>query len=199
MIEAAGRGREEGFTLLELVVSLAVVMTVMASVGTFFVGAMRTVHLQGEQQTAARYGLDGLEKARMLRGSALVAGRSVCLSASCPDAALNGAATAVGTSWQGRFDVGTAAARLAPPAYPETLTLDGVTFERRFYVRQCWAPKTGGGTCAETKSTASPAPYFRVVVSVAWRNNSCLAGRCSFVSATLFTGSLSDPVFRTAP
>ncbi len=194
---------DDGFSLLEVVVSLALIGVVMASVGAFIVGGLRAMYRQGEQQTAVRYAVDGVEEARTLRGGALVADRSACTSAaSCPDPGVAGtaAAAAVGTAWQGRHDMGTSAARLAPPAHPEQLTVDGVTFQRRIYVRQCWAPRAGGGVCANVSSVPVPnvlAPFWRVVVVVSWRNSRCAGGLCSHAVATLFTGSLIDPVFRS--
>jgi prepilin-type N-terminal cleavage/methylation domain-containing protein len=194
---------DQGFTLLEVVMALAIIGVVMASVGTFIVGGLRATHRQGEQQTAVQFAIDGVEEARMLRGGALVAGRSACTSAStCPAPGVSGAmaTTAVGTGWQGRYDMGTATARLAPPAYPEQQTVEGVTFQRRIYIRKCWGPRAGGGTCANLAGTPDPAVYalfWRVVVAVSWRNSGCAASTCSHAITTLFTGSLTDPVFRT--
>lgn len=58
---------DDGFSLVEVLVSLAVVGILAGSLTTAFVGSLRTTHHQGEQQTAARLALDGVEQARAVR------------------------------------------------------------------------------------------------------------------------------------
>ncbi|GAA0804282.1 type II secretion system protein [Spirilliplanes yamanashiensis] len=198
MVRQKPEPSDSGFTLLEVVVALALIGITMGAVGTFFANGLRTTHRQGEQQTAVQFAVDGVEAARMLRGPALVAGRTACTSAaSCPNPAVAGATAQVGSAWQGRWDMGTSAARLAPPAFPDEQTVDNVVFQRRFYIRQCWAAVTGSGACVDTKSVAAPAPFYRVVVAVSWRNSGCAAGVCSYAVSGLFTGTLPDPIFET--
>jgi prepilin-type N-terminal cleavage/methylation domain-containing protein len=183
---------DDGFTLVEVSVSLVIVSIVMASVTAFFIDGLRSVHRQGEQQTAAELALDGMEQARTLRGKALLAGRAICTS--CPTA--TGASTYLTTTerWDAASSDGVTPT-LPRPGSPDVRTVDGIDYRRYWYAGRCWTPRTGG---ACVNSPANPLSFYRVVVAVTWPDTNCNAGTCSFVTSALFSGNLLDPVFEPA-
>jgi prepilin-type N-terminal cleavage/methylation domain-containing protein len=60
---------DAGFTLIEVLSSLAVVGVVMTAVTTFFVRSMVTVDLQATRQVAIQVAADGMEELRAVPGS----------------------------------------------------------------------------------------------------------------------------------
>ena len=199
MTRPATRAPEEGFTLVEVLVSLAIAGILLGSITTFVVGAMSSTRQQGRRQTAVQLALDGMETARTLRGTALLEGRAPCTS-TCPGAATGAAAQLADTQ---RWDVASSPAttpNLRLPASPDIETVDGVAFSRYWYVGRCWAP-TGGGACADTSThaptPARPVPFHRVVIAVTWTGKGCGTSSCSYVASALFAANALDPTFRS--
>jgi type II secretory pathway pseudopilin PulG len=71
---------DEGFTLVEVVVSLAIVMLVMTASATFMVDSTRVSHQRSVRDSAAELSMQGMENAHGLHGSALLEGRTACTS-----------------------------------------------------------------------------------------------------------------------
>lgn len=61
--------QDQGFTLVEVLVSLAVIGTVLSATTTFFVKSMTSVNLQGDRQAAIQLASDGMERMREVPGS----------------------------------------------------------------------------------------------------------------------------------
>jgi prepilin-type N-terminal cleavage/methylation domain-containing protein len=182
-----------GFTLIEVLVALALVSIMVGSLTTFFVGSLRMTSYQGEQQIAAQLALDGIEDARTLRGDTLIEGRAIC-SSGCPAAAAGVAPYLVGTErWDAPAVAGVAAA-LPTPTAADVVSRDDIAYSRYWHVGRCWQPK-GGGACVNVP--ANPLHFYRLVVAVTWKDSRCVASICAFVTSALFNGDLVDPVFRT--
>jgi prepilin-type N-terminal cleavage/methylation domain-containing protein len=64
---------DAGFTLIEVLTSLAVIGVVMTAVTTFFVRSMVSVDLQGSRQAAIQLASDGMERLREMPGSSVYA------------------------------------------------------------------------------------------------------------------------------
>jgi prepilin-type N-terminal cleavage/methylation domain-containing protein len=60
---------EQGFTLLEVLVSLAIMSVVLTSLSVFFVRSMSSVNQQGDRQAAVQLASDGMERMREVPGS----------------------------------------------------------------------------------------------------------------------------------
>ena len=80
---ASKRRDDDGFTLIEVVVALGIVTLVMTSLTVFMVNSRRSGHYSSLRDTAVQVAVEGMEKARGVRGSALLGGRGQC-SGSCP-------------------------------------------------------------------------------------------------------------------
>jgi prepilin-type N-terminal cleavage/methylation domain-containing protein len=190
---------DDGFSLIETVVSLVVIGIVATSFATFLVGANRISHGTSSRDTAAQVAMGGMERARSVRGAALLSGRAQCGSGNPCDPPVSSAVTAyLGASAQ-RWDApGTGAATLPTPADPEVVQLDGVRFARYYYLARCWQTAASDGSTASRPCTESaagssyPAEYVRVVVAVTWAGPDC-GGGCSYVTATLMSASAADP------
>jgi prepilin-type N-terminal cleavage/methylation domain-containing protein len=213
MDHARTRSSDEGFTLIEVLVSVAMIGMVMASVTAFFVSSMRLTTRQGQQQTAARLILDGIEKARSLRGPALISGRQACSVSACASAVATGVSAFLdspSTTSAVRFDSSAGAPKLPVPVVPQVadypagaakttmiavgslFELDDIQYLRNFYIESCRQSATGG-VCNQT--LANPVLYYRVVVSVSWRSRDCPSGICSEATPTLVSSNTADPTF----
>jgi prepilin-type N-terminal cleavage/methylation domain-containing protein len=64
---------DAGFTLVEVLASLAVIGIVMTAVTTFFVRSMVSIAVQGSRQAAIQLAADGMERMRDMPGSSVYA------------------------------------------------------------------------------------------------------------------------------
>ena len=183
---------EAGFTLIEVVVSLAVIVTVFASSMSLFVVVMRTVNDQGKRQIAGQLALDGAERARGLEGPALLAGRAQCV-ASCPVPVVGATGYLADTErWDSTPTPSGTPSLPRPNDVAQTTSLGGITYRQYWYVGKCWQP-IGGGACRASPSTA--VPLLRVVVAVTWSGQQCPLAVCSQVTSALFAANTAEPMF----
>jgi prepilin-type N-terminal cleavage/methylation domain-containing protein len=190
MDDSRGNSSDAGFTLAEVVVSLAVIGTILASSVAFFVGVMRIVGDQGQRQVAAQLALDGVERARGLKGPALLAGRTQC-GASCPVPAAGVSAYLADTErWDGAASGTPSLPR--PDDAAQTTSLGGISYRQYWYLGKCWQP-VGGGACRAVPG--DPVPFVRVVVAVTWSGQQCLLQTCSYVTSALYAANPTEPMF----
>jgi prepilin-type N-terminal cleavage/methylation domain-containing protein len=195
---AAGQ-LDDGFTLLEVVVSLMVMGVVMASLTTFMATTIRVANLQTEQQLAAEVAAGAMEKVHRMDPSGLLKDRDKA----SVDAAYDNLAspelapylTDMERAWDstaapGTGDLGTTRVR----TNTQSVRLNGIWYNKRYYVGRCWQ-STSGGPC-DTSSTTG-VEYFRVVVIVSWGNGLCPANACLYVISALISNAPSDPVFNS--
>ncbi len=60
---------DAGFTLVEVLASLAVISVVLAATTTFFIRSMATIGVQGVRQAAIQIAADGMEQLRAVPGA----------------------------------------------------------------------------------------------------------------------------------
>lgn len=64
--------KDEGFTLVEVLTSLAVIGVVLSAVTTFFVRSMVTIDVQGARQAAIQLASDSMEQLRQIPAANVV-------------------------------------------------------------------------------------------------------------------------------
>jgi prepilin-type N-terminal cleavage/methylation domain-containing protein len=188
------RSPDGGFTLIESLVSIAVISVLMASLGTYFIGTMKASRKQGQVQTAVRIAQAGMEAARGSGGPSLLVGRAQC--GSCLNVSTFDPGYLLYTQ---QWD--------AAPAQPVTPTVplpsgsvlpvpvvvNEIEYYRYFFVGKCWTPDLGG-TCGAT-ATATSVPMIRLVVGVTWTEPSCPGAMCIRAATALFSANPSNPLF----
>jgi prepilin-type N-terminal cleavage/methylation domain-containing protein len=180
--------RDAGFTLIEVLVALAVISTMMASLSTYFVSSIKASRDQVHIQAAVRLAQAGMEQARGFGGATLLANRKQC--GTCMNVTGYDMGYLSGTL---RWDAEVTGATPAVPYddQPETIVQNGITYYRYWFVGKCWQQATGG-LCT---TTTAEVPMVRLVVGVVWFEAACPATLCVRASTALFSADPADPVF----
>jgi prepilin-type N-terminal cleavage/methylation domain-containing protein len=209
---------DEGFTLLETIISIAMISVVTASLTMFYTQSNGSTAQQSQTQVANQLASTAMEQVSLLPGTALVFGRpSTCVSSQWTAASAVPGVPAYLAQMQQVSDVslGSIACQSAqlsaeslPTTQTATSTVNGatMTFTQNFYVGLCWqvkppaTPPTTAPTpvaCTKPAGTmpATMLPMLRVVIAVTWASNRCQANLCSFVTDTLMTQNLTDLTF----
>ncbi|HEU5108352.1 MAG TPA: putative Ig domain-containing protein, partial [Micromonosporaceae bacterium] len=201
-----GRWPDGGFTLAEVLVAISLVGTMMAALTPFFVNVLASTDHQRTRQVAIQLTGDAIERARALKGSALLAGRGRAASEAQWDAAPDTVEPYLDRLTLG-WDplVATGAGADAPlPTEPLPVTIADKRYEQHWYVGSC--QQQGGPTGSADRDCApvDPAdadprpnvPMYGLVVAVTWTHRACPAEQCVYVATTLFSNA-SDPVFNS--
>jgi prepilin-type N-terminal cleavage/methylation domain-containing protein len=192
---------DEGFTMAEVLVAIAVVCVVMLSLSAFFVNSIRIDTEQGDRQSAIQAADDAMERARALSPSALLSGRDQVSSAQEWSAPISSVANLLSATEQTMaFDpdaaTGSGVTAVLPTTY-RTLVLNGIVFRQYWYIGDCQRPSTGGA-CVAFAATSLFTKFYRVVVGVTWPGRSCLGSVCSYVTSSLIAQPVAvEPVFDT--
>jgi type II secretory pathway pseudopilin PulG len=184
------RGRsDDGFTLVEAIVTLGLISTLMAALGAFFTASMQAGRGQSQIQAATRLAQAGMERARGYGGAGLLAGRAQC--GSCMNVSgYDGGYLSDTVRWDAKV---TGATPTVPyDDQPETFTVNGVTYYRYWFVGKCWQAASGG--LCNTTSTL-PVAMVRLVVGVAWPDSRCANSLCVRAATALFSADPADQVF----
>ncbi|AGL14717.1 putative Ig domain-containing protein [Actinoplanes sp. N902-109] len=212
-----GRRRtgDDGFSLLEVLVAMAVIGTVMAGAAPFLVRSLAVVGQQRGTQVAIQVANDALERVRAIDPASLTTGRGLAevtrQNAAAPAEVQHYLATMNVAADPNLADSSTAGASAPLPTQPLEVTSNGTTFQEQWYVGKCYQLKAtavvqGVATvpgCAPLSAEPSTsqlnslyAPFYRVVVSVAWPDKFCTDARCLYVASTLISTG-NDAVFDT--
>lgn len=207
---------DDGFSLLEVLVSLMVIGTLMAGTAPFLIKSVSVVSQQRTEQVAVELAGDALERARALTPSSLLAGRGVTAMRNQLSAA---PAEVKNVLDQSQLDAASLlatatdvlAGTTAPlPTTSLAVTVGGVEYQQSWYVGSCFQTKADSALlsatvadCVGTEPAPSlvPVQYFRVVVSVTWKHTSCAGSQCVYVASTLINPN-PEPLFdlkRPAP
>lgn len=192
------RADDDGYSLIEVLVSLVVMGTVMAAVGPFLVRSLAISNLQRSTQAGIQVANDALERVRGLDPSSLLTGRGDLATDAqwkAAPAALSQYLGSMQRASSSMLPVNSTAGAQAPlPTVPIPLTINGVSYEQRFYVGLCWQTKVLLLNISDCSPTVGLVPYFRVVVAVTWKHKACPAGSCIYVASTLVSKG-ADPIF----
>jgi prepilin-type N-terminal cleavage/methylation domain-containing protein len=195
------RRADEGFTMAEVLVAIAVVSVVMLSLSAFFVSSIRIDNEQGDRQSAVQAADDAMERARALAPTALLTGRDQVSSLKQWQAPIAGVINLLSTSEQTmaadpKAVIGSGVAAVLPTTY-RTLVLNGIVYRQYWYIGTCQRPSTGGA-CVAAATTASFTSFYRVTVGITWPGRSCLGGICSYVTSSLIAVPVpAEPEFDT--
>jgi prepilin-type N-terminal cleavage/methylation domain-containing protein len=205
----SGKDRPDaGFTMVETLVALALATIVMTSLTVFLVGSRRVGQYGSLRDTGVQLVIDGMEKARSVRGSALLSGRQLCLTGCAtvvPAAAsmIDAGAARMDAAGPGTLIVPQPGTQpdgsvVAAPGDAEVIKLDGVTYRRYYYLSTCRQAAIAGSIA---NATCIPgvigAELARLVVAVTWTGAACTTGLCSFADAALFSIAVADPFLNT--
>lgn len=185
--------RDDGFMLLEAIISISLIVVIMTALTTFFVTAGRSTSDLRSRQTASQLAAGAVDRIRAMQPSDTYAGRTTTAVASQFETASSEVTGWLSSTNQVSDDSG------ATPKLPmvEYATVNGIRYTLTNYVGSCAVATVSdpGAQCAATSSPAvSVSNFLRVVLAVSWRDNRCSAGACVFVTATLLSVD-SDPDF----
>jgi prepilin-type N-terminal cleavage/methylation domain-containing protein len=204
---------DDGFTLIEVIVALTLLLFIMSSSVVFFVRSLQTSALQSQRSTATALGTQQLELARNVTPTDLLCGRTQTnvnaqwtagLASTSPALVAELATTATAQDWSGNhFACGVTswpAGTEALSSALNTVTIGKTAYSYRIFVGDCWVV---GSTCSAGSGAAytgvNATKYlYRVIVAVQWTATaglSCSTGRtCYFIDETLRDWH-SDPTY----
>lgn len=189
---------DDGFTLVETLISIAVMGVVMTSLTAFFTNSLSIDNQQRGKQAAAQIVDDAMERVRSLKGSGITAGRDQSSS----DTQWTGAPTAAqrylgdtAEAYDSTAANGSGATAALPTA-PLPVTVNGLTFYENFYIGQCFQP-LAGGACVKTAAQVTDIKLYRVVVHVTWSEKHCPNNGCSLIATSLISGVSIEPLFNS--
>ncbi|WP_433050271.1 putative Ig domain-containing protein [Dactylosporangium sp. CS-033363] len=201
--------RDEGFTLVETLTSIAIMGVVMTALTTFFVSTTNTINKERGLQMAIRLASDGVELVKSLPSTSLALGRSITdatkqLTGNPAGLNLTSMAPVFDPKLKNLTDVSSATPTLK---FSEVVPINDAVFTRRWILGSCAMNPAviTGASCVlpSLLSIANPLPYYRVIVAITWQNSrACAGGECSYVTDTLVAANTTDPVFNpsaTAP
>jgi prepilin-type N-terminal cleavage/methylation domain-containing protein len=191
-----------GFSLIEVIVALALILFVMTSSVVFFVRSMQTSSTQQVREAAISLADQGMEQARSVPSAGLLSGRDKGRS-DTQWAALPAAAAAAKAVSKEVWD--STATGSSTPVVPFTTSDITTLVNKTQYtvntaIGQCWISTTTSVVCNVPSPVPSTAtPLYRVIVDVHWTakiGEYCPAAGCDYVVTTLRDPSV-DPLFNS--
>lgn len=175
---------DRGFTLIEVLVSLALIGTMMTALVPFLVRSVTVAEEERKRQVAVQLATDGIERASAVTGAAALSGRGYAAAKAQWDAVhasvttayaeavrphlatmslgnpmdASTAAKAPWLAWDLHLPSGsTAGATAGLPTAPVDVLLGGTTYRQNWYLGICRGQLGTGGACSSPDS-ADPAP-----------------------------------------
>ena len=191
-------GEDGGFTLIETVVALGLLMVVMLSTAGFFVSSLKESSGQTQAQEAALLANQQLEYTRSVAAGSLLTGRT---QAAVQTAITNKGVTDLGNDdlTNGNYDPD--ATSTSSQVVPITMTqkVDGASYTITTFIDRCYVVygTTTTGGCVRNQPSPSNGWMYRITANVAWSlggGRACVSGKCQFVASTLRDPG-SDPCF----
>ena len=216
-MQREGRGgRDGGFTLLETIVSLAMISTVTAGLTMFYLQSARTSTLQSQAQLANQLASTTLEQVSLLPGDSLVSGRPACAVAQQWASSAPGTATYLAgmspvsdphlASVPCPTTPSATTALINSQALPTTRTTavpvnrGSLALTQEIYIGECW--QTLRGACTRPIGSVPPAGcmlMLRVVVAITWPSPACADHVCAVIADTLVSQRVADLTFQLPP
>lgn len=202
---------DEGATLVETLVSLALIMTAMGAMGTYLVNGVLAVSAQRTSQTAAQVGNTAIEQIRGLRANSLATGHGkdrVAQQWAAAPAAVQPYLADMDQAYDslaGASDGNDAAISTATM----TVKSDNTTFARTIYIGECYVytglsadisnncgprAQSSDATLGKFVGTTRELQFYRAVVLLSWPGRSCPGGTCTSIVSTLVSRQ-AEPTF----
>lgn len=218
-------GRDDGFSLIEVVASLLIVAVVMAGALNLLVRSLTEARIYAQRQTAMTVADNHMESVRNIAPSTLLNGRTqTAVTALWADPGMV-STTGTAKAWDSaaasntllvptvQYVYVTDSGDATTPSTTTTTRLTGASrpassteYTVRTFIDVCNVQSTAGSssatvTCSATATTTTTAMY-RVVVNVTWtpgrgRTCSTASGLCGYV-LTSYVDISSDPTFTDA-
>jgi prepilin-type N-terminal cleavage/methylation domain-containing protein len=191
--------RSGGFSLIEVIVALALILLVMTSSVVFFVRSLQTSAGQQSRQAAISLADQAVELARAVPVNNLANGRDQP-TADAQWAALPAAAAAAKAASVEMWDTPPIAPTVAVPfsVADQTTFVNKTQYTVDTAIGGCWVTATAPVRCTAPATPPTPTPnVYRIIVDVHWpakQGQSCPASRCDYVVTTLRDAS-PDPLF----
>lgn len=206
-----GTRSDEGFVLLESIISITLITVLMAALTVLFVNAMQATVHQRASQGAIRIATDQIDQARGLSYSGALSGRDRSSVQAQFDAAPSKVLAALSSRSDQAYDPdasngsgavacdGATSGCAQLPTVPVQQSIATTTFTTSYYEEWCYrnaADKTTADCIpsSEKQSGVTYNQYLRVVVAVGWTESDCGAGGCLYVSSILLNGT-AEPLF----
>lgn len=200
-----------GFSLIETVVSMALIGVVMTAATTFFVNILQASSYMRGKQAAVQLADAAMEQARAFQVKALADGRDKVSSDNQWAAGLTNSTIAPYLNeTQEVYDssaatnAGLSCSLVSTPTAPACLvtstvtsTINKLAYSANTYLGSC-IRLSGSTACTKgsLSSITDPADigFYRVIVGVTWYGKTCPNRTCTYVTAELLNTS-SDPIF----
>jgi prepilin-type N-terminal cleavage/methylation domain-containing protein len=191
-----------GFSLIEVIVALALILFVMTSSVVFFVRSLQTSSGQQSRQAAISLADQAIELARAVPVTNLTDGRDQATADTQWAALPTQAAAAKAASLELYDTVPVAPVVAVPFSVANSTTLVNKTqYTVDTAIGGCWVTSTAPVRCTAPATPPTPTPnVYRIIVDVHWpakQGQSCQGSRCDYVVTTLRDAS-SDPLFNLA-
>jgi type II secretory pathway pseudopilin PulG len=202
---------DDGFSVVELIVSLAVISAAMAGLGVFFVNGNLAVSHQRDQRQAVQVAAGAIEQVRGLKGSSLLSGRGPVKAQEQWSRALNGPyrskvkryldSTQVASDDEIKDVTSTLGDEAPLPTTPQSIKVGNATFTREIIVGKCEIYFMRSDDCVNPAIGTPPSnqaeilKYFRVMVLVTWTGRNCTGAKCAHISSTLIASEPVEPTF----
>ncbi|RZU49148.1 prepilin-type N-terminal cleavage/methylation domain-containing protein [Krasilnikovia cinnamomea] len=206
----SAHGHDDGFTLVEVLVSLAVIGTVMTALAPFLIRSLAVVADQRNREVAVQLAGDAIERARALTGTTALAGRSEAATNAqwiTAPAAVRPYLRTMSPAWDTSKQIDPSAGVDAGlPTSAVEVPVNGLSYSQNWYLGTCRQQFGSGGPCddpagPDPEPARPDVPFLRVVATVTWPDGSCPDRSCTYVTTTLISAA-PDPVFnldRPAP
>jgi prepilin-type N-terminal cleavage/methylation domain-containing protein len=189
-----------GFSLVEVIVALALILLVMTSSVVFFVRSLQTSSGQQSRQAAISLSDQAIELARAVPVASLLNGR-IQSTSDTQWTNLPAAASAAKAASLEMWDTPPVAPTIAVPfsVQDATTLVNKTQYIVDTAIGGCWVTSTAPVRCTAPATPPTPTPnVYRIIVDVHWtakQGQSCgVASRCDYVVTTLRDAS-PDPLF----
>ncbi|MGI8665515.1 MAG: putative Ig domain-containing protein [Jatrophihabitans sp.] len=196
---------DDGFILLESIISITLITVIMAALGVFFTTTIRTSGHLRRDQTASQVADSAVEQVRAIDPTSVISGRDnasvVSENAAAPAtiasnwlATMSLAADTNAPAGAGRVACPSASSCALLPTTAVNQNLNGQLYAVNYYVGNCYRARSNPGTDCTPLGGIGFINYLRVVVVVAWTETGCPSAQCLYVTSTLVSPS-PNPIF----